>query len=98
MAYDGQGNLTRKTNPAGYGVEAEYDRYGQVLGLKDERGPLLKNCDDPQGNLLEIVEAAGADATTTYRQSTPYSGRSLRPCAAKFLKNYTSCHVPSTKI
>ncbi len=59
-------HITDHTNPAGYGVEAEYDRYGQVLGLKDETGPLLKNRYDPQGNLLELVEATGADSTFAY--------------------------------
>lgn len=58
-AYDTKGNIVRRWGSGIYPVSYEYDAYGQIIGMRTFRVPVMDSADWPEG-----AEGAEGDLTT----------------------------------
>ena len=78
LARDGNGNITRLTNPLGNNWIFGYDKLDHLVNRKDPLGNTWQYAYDPEGNLAQLTNALGKTTTYTYdplgrltRQSFP---------------------------
>lgn len=67
MEYDGEGRLTKLTDPNGLVTSYTYDRVGRPTSRSDIRGKVIWRYDDLNG-VVERIEPDGSKVTNTYNR------------------------------